>query len=207
MHCPFCKKRIGTWCRKAKSVDTLVDQKLWQRTQTDFADELQARHKGNADTLFNEGGFSHEFTFEDGAIGKEFEEQLAQLRQEDQKRRDRELADSKKLIAALQLEDQGQGAGPRQVQEVAAGNSDPPPEFLEAQRRLEAEIEQQRKDEELARKLQEQLERESDFSSNRTRASPRITNKKQKGPRQLTLEEALMPSTKRRKLQNGDMEK
>ena len=26
LHCPFCKKRIGTWCRKAKNLDNLVDK-------------------------------------------------------------------------------------------------------------------------------------------------------------------------------------
>ena len=31
--CPFCKKRIGTWCRKAKKVETLVNKVLWKKIQ------------------------------------------------------------------------------------------------------------------------------------------------------------------------------
>ncbi len=201
LHCPFCKKRIGTWSRRAKKVESLIDQKLWTRIQKDFPNEVQARLKGSASTLFDEGGFSHDFTFEDGAIRKEFEEQMAQMQEEDQRRRDKEMAESKKLIAALQLEDQA---------EVAAnGNGvhpdpepEPPAEFLEAQRRLEAQIEQQKKDEQLARRLQQQL-KDHDFSPGggpRTRSSPRASSsaKKSKGPRQLTLEETLRPSKKRK---------
>ena len=69
LHCPFCKKRIGTWCRKAKNLDNLVDKPLWTFIQENYATELQNRIKGDATTLFEEGGWTHEFTFEDGVIG------------------------------------------------------------------------------------------------------------------------------------------
>merc|ERR1719232_2176443 len=66
LHCPFCKKRIGTWARKAKNLDNLVDKPLWTFIQENYDTELQNRIKGNATTLFEEGGWTHEFTFEDG---------------------------------------------------------------------------------------------------------------------------------------------
>ncbi len=64
MHCPFCKKRIGTWCRRAKNMDTLIDKPLWETIQSKFPNELEARLAGSASTLFDEGGFSHDFAFE-----------------------------------------------------------------------------------------------------------------------------------------------
>ena len=73
------------------------------------------------------------------------------------------------------------------------------------QQKLEKDIEQQKKDEELAKRLQEELTN-SPSSSNRviiTRNSPRSVNKtlsakKAKGPRQMTLEET-MASRKRKR--------
>ena len=75
------------------------------------------------------------------------------------------------------------------------------------QQKLEKDIEQQKKDEELAKRLQEELTNSpSASSSNRviiTRNSPRSVNKtlsakKAKGPRQMTLEET-MASRKRKR--------
>ena len=65
MHCPFCKKRLSTWRRKAKKVDELIDQKLWKRIQTDFPTEIEKRLAGDGTTLFREDGFTHDFTFKD----------------------------------------------------------------------------------------------------------------------------------------------
>ena len=107
MHCPFCKKRIGTWCRKAKNLDSLIDKPLWDKIQSQHSAELEARMKGVASTLFDEGGFSHDFSYEDGDIGKEFQEQLKQIRAEDELRKNKELVESQKLIEAIQLEELG----------------------------------------------------------------------------------------------------
>ena len=46
MHCPFCKKRIGTWCRRAKNIDTLIDKPLWTFIQENYQTEIQNRIKG-----------------------------------------------------------------------------------------------------------------------------------------------------------------
>ena len=78
MHCPFCKKRLSTWRRKAgKKVDELIDQKLWTQIQTDFPTEIQKRLSGDGTTLFREFGFTHDFTFENGVVGKELQDQGA----------------------------------------------------------------------------------------------------------------------------------
>lgn len=185
MHCPFCKKRIGTWCRKAKKLESLIDTSLWKTIQDKFPDELEARKSGAASTLFDEGGFSHDFAFEDGLIGKEFEQQLAQIKAEEELRKSKELVESRKLIEAIQLEE----------------NID-----IEAQRQLEQQIEQQRKDEEFARQLQQSQSPPKNKIMTRS-LTPKSSGKKlaksnAAGPRQLTLEETLLNSSRKRKREN-----
>ena len=154
LHCPFCKKRISNWCRKAKNVDSLIDKNLWTRIQKDFENEIRARQDGTATTLFDEGGFSHDFVFEDGAIGKEFEEQMKQIRAEEQSRRDKELVESRKLIEAIQLEELGNNLNNGNLDNKRIRLS----ENETGNKQLEAQIEQQKKDEELARRLQSESE-------------------------------------------------
>ena len=225
LNCPFCKKRISNWCRKAKSVDALIDQKLWATIQKDFETEVQARLAGEASTLFVEGGFTHDFTFEDGAIGKEFQDQIDQIQAEENRRRDKELAESRKLIESIQLEERLGQANPtnnvenRNEREEQNGHKPHEPinetindnenrdefeataELIELQRQLEARIEQQKKDEEFARQLQEEFRENSitsspgvstrrRSSSSRSTASKNSPNasKQTKGPRQMTLD-------------------
>ena len=219
LNCPFCKKRISTWCRKAKNVDALIDQKLWATIQKDFDTEVQARLAGAASTLFVEGGFTHEFTFEDGAIGKEFQDQIEQIQAEENRRRDKELVESRRLIESIQLEERlGDGetnnVENRNNREQQNGHDDVPinddenrdefeatDELIELQRQLEARIEQQKKDEEFARQLQEEFRENSITSSpgvstRRRSSSSRSTSSKKspncskqtKGPRQMTLD-------------------
>lgn len=137
--------------------------------------------------MFEEHGFTHEFTFEDGVIGKEFAEQLQTIRAEEEQRRTKELVESQKLIEAIQLE------------EFDDNNSG----FLSMQKKLEADIEQQKKDEELAKKLQQELESPSSSRVIVTRNSPRNVNKmlnakRTKGPRQMTLEETMLSRKRKR---------
>ena len=115
----------------------MIDQPLWQEIQVKFPKEVQDRDQGAAETLFNEGGFSHDFTFEDGVIGREFEEQMQQLRAEEELRKNKELVESEKLIKAIQLE----GLDTEQPSDVVPEASDS--SFIDMQRQLEAEIEQQ----------------------------------------------------------------
>ena len=80
------------------------------------------------------------------------------------------------------------------------------------QKKLEAEIEQRKKDEELARKLSQE-ELISSPSTSRiilTRNSPRTSktlmgsaSKRCKGPRQMTLEETMKHGCKKRKIDEG----
>ena len=169
LHCPFCKKRISNWCRKAKNVDSLIDKNLWTRIQKDFENEIRARQDGTATTLFDEGGFSHDFVFEDGAIGKEFEEQMKKIRAEEQIRRDKELVESRKLIEAIQLEELGNNLNNGNLDNKRIRLS----ENETGNKQLEAQIEQQKKDEELARRLQS----ESEFA-NSGRNSPGVSTRK-----------------------------
>merc|ERR1712240_848147 len=45
LNCPFCKKRIGTWHRRAKNVDSLINQHLWAYIRDNFGDKVNARMK------------------------------------------------------------------------------------------------------------------------------------------------------------------
>jgi len=201
LHCPFCKKRIGTWCRQAKKLEALIDQPLWQEIQVKFPKEVQDREQGAAETLFNEGGFSHDFTFEDGVIGREFEEQMQQLRAEEELRKNKELVESEKLIKAIQLE----GLDTEQPSDVVPEASDS--SFIDMQRQLEAEIEQQKRDEEFARSLQQQIEKnpQPGVATRRTSLTPKAKKSAgaTKGPRQLTLEETMMQGRKRKRDHNS----
>ena len=188
---------------QAKKLESLIDQPLWKEIQQKFAKEVEDRAKGDAETLFNEGGFTHDFTFEDGVIGREFEEQMEQLRAEEELRKSKELVESQKLIKAIQLEELE--SGPSEAIPEAADSS-----FLAIQRQLEAEIEQQKQDEELARQLQGEMEtnQEPGITTRRATLTPKTKKTKTvaksatKGPRQLTLEE-MMQGRKRKREQSS----
>ena len=166
---------------------------------------MQDREKGTAKTLFDEGGFTHDFTFEDGVIGKEFEEQMEQLRAEEELRKSKELVESQKLIKAIQLEELDSGMSP--VEEAVPESADL--SFIAMQRQVEAEIEQQKRDEELARTLQEQMEKsENGVTTRRAILTPKTKRtatavSSTKGPRQLTLEETIMQNRKRKRDQTS----
>lgn len=131
--------------------------------------------------------------------GKEFAEQIQAIRAEEEQKRTKELLESQKLIEAIQLEE-------------AIENPEANSEFLSMQKKLEAEIEQRKKDEELAKKLSQE-EMISSPSTSRiivTRNSPRSSktllssaSKRCKGPRQMTLEETMKQGSKKRKLDEG----
>ena len=89
--------------KKCSWLTSSIDKPLWTFIQENYGTELQNRIRGDATTLFEENGFTHEFTFEDGAIGKEFAEQLQQIRAEEEQRKTKELIESQKLIEAIQL--------------------------------------------------------------------------------------------------------
>ena len=166
-----------------------------------FPKEVQDRDQGAAETLFNEGGFSHDFTFEDGVIGREFEEQMQQLRAEEELRKNKELVESEKLIKAIQLE----GLDTEQPSDVVPEASDS--SFIDMQRQLEAEIEQQKRDEEFARSLQQQIEKnpQPGVATRRNSVTPKAKKSAgaSKGPRQLTLEETMMQGRKRKRDHNS----
>jgi len=200
LHCPFCKKRIGTWCRQAKKLESLIDQPLWKEIQDKFQKEVEDRNAGSAETLFDEGGFCHDFTYEDGVIGREFEEQMEQLRREEELRKSKELVESEKLIKAIQLEELEPSGSIEQTDSIPEATDS---SFIAMQRQLETEIEQQKRDEELARRLQKQLEKspQSSMATRRASLTPARAKKSKpvtKGARQLTLQETLNQGKKRK---------
>jgi len=81
--------------------------------------------------------------------------------------------------------------------------------FIAMQRQVEAEIEQQKRDEELARTLQEQMEKsENGVTTRRAILTPKTKRtatavSSTKGPRQLTLEETIMQNRKRKRDQTS----
>lgn len=177
LHCPFCKRRIGTWCRQAgKDLSKLIDVELWGHIRERFPDLVEARLSGRTDEDATKEGifyveFSHDICAE-GQIGKEFEHQLEQLRQEERARQAKETLKSQALIAKIQLEELRSGrdevnasldvsdvlATPKVPDRVhpAPGTPDVIDEtFLDLQKQAEKRILQAKADEELARRLQE----------------------------------------------------
>ena len=152
-------------------------------------------------TRFLQGNFN--WSWSSFFLGKEFAEQIQAIRAEEEQKRTKELLESQKLIEAIQLEE-------------AIENPEANSEFLNMQKKLEAEIEQRKKDEELARKLsQEELISSPSTSRiiltrNSPRNSPRTSktlmgsaSKRCKGPRQMTLEETMKHGCKKRKIDEG----
>lgn len=45
--CPMCRLRIGSWLRTATKQNSLVNLKLWALLQDQFANELQAKFRGD----------------------------------------------------------------------------------------------------------------------------------------------------------------
>lgn len=39
--CPLCRKRIGSWLRRARKTRTLVDDQYWQAIQDQFPQQVQ----------------------------------------------------------------------------------------------------------------------------------------------------------------------
>ena len=101
---------------------------------------------------------------------------MEQLRAEEELRKSKELVESQKLIKAIQLEELE--SGPSEAIPEAADSS-----FLAIQRQLEAEIEQQKQDEELARQLQGEMEtnQEPGITTRRATLTPKTKKTNQPG--------------------------
>ena len=221
LNCPFCKKRIGTWHRRAKDVNTLIDIRLWNYLKENFSQEVNARLNGEtSDDATTEGIFNVEFSHnicESGQIGQEFQSQIKQIERENQERLDKEELKSKALIEKIQREelmtkenDSGASNSPHEVlntpttvnisdvQDTPAIAPEFDEEFMAMQKIAEKRILQAKLDEEYAKKLQD--EEQATTSSFKTPVSTRSrTPKRPKGPRQLTLEETI--KAKRRRIE------
>jgi hypothetical protein len=85
--CPFCKRRIGTWCRRAKKIETLVDKNLWKKIQDQFPVLVAARLAGESqnDVLSTNGLFEESWSHnicESGIIRQEFQAQVNRISKE-----------------------------------------------------------------------------------------------------------------------------
>lgn len=107
LNCPFCKTRIGTWCRKSKKDNKIIDHKLWKIIQEDFPDEVRKRLEGLDDSI-NEAEESfpclpiHNFC-EEGEIKADFEKEMEKLQEDERKKREEEIKKSEEYIKQLQL--------------------------------------------------------------------------------------------------------
>ena len=96
---------------------------------------------------------------------------MKQIRAEEQSRRDKELVESRKLIEAIQLEELGNNLNNGNLDNKRIRLS----ENETGNRQLEAQIEQQKKDEELARRLQSGFEVANTNGGN---SSPGVSTRK-----------------------------
>ena len=115
-------------------------------------------------------------------------------------RKSKELVESEKLIKAIQLEELEPSGSIEQTDSIPEATDS---SFIAMQRQLETEIEQQKRDEELARRLQKQLEKspQSSMATRRASLTPARAKKSKpvtKGARQLTLQETLNQGKKRK---------
>lgn len=47
--CPMCRRRISVWCRQASKTNTLVNEALWQRIQSQYPDRIKSVSEGAVD--------------------------------------------------------------------------------------------------------------------------------------------------------------
>jgi len=222
LNCPFCKTRVGTWHRRAKSVDNLIDLRLWNYLQQNFGEKVADRLRAEAgevgvesedyvdESLFAQTWFTHNLV-ESGQIGQEFKSQLKELESEDMIRKQKDELKSQALIRKIQQQDKlktdqsdsqteevttqdllenaddyGNDPEISDVLETPGGDANffkPPSqlgssssldsEFLQNQKLIEERLAQQRRDEEFAKRLQQEEEILSRSPAAQTRRSPR----------------------------------
>jgi hypothetical protein len=49
--CPLCRKRVGGWLRTAKKQGKLVNKDLWTYIQTNFAEYVNTKQRGEDDDI------------------------------------------------------------------------------------------------------------------------------------------------------------
>ncbi|XP_065348258.1 E3 ubiquitin-protein ligase rnf168-like isoform X1 [Cloeon dipterum] len=106
--CPMCRKRVGAWLRKERKEGSLVNAKLWEHIQRNYADYVAMKQKGEDDCLEDvlEGsGPAPVKISQPGEIRKEFETSQAKLEVELKQRQEAEEKASVELIMQLQEEE------------------------------------------------------------------------------------------------------
>lgn len=102
--CPLCRTRIASWARRATREGTLVNQRLWERIQEAFPDEVARRLRGEDDTsVFEEDPYRH--LSGPGEIREEYERALQREVQEYLRQRSAEELAGQELARRLAEEE------------------------------------------------------------------------------------------------------
>lgn len=164
--CPMCKKRISIWHRKASRAggSGIVDRDLWNKIQAAFPEMVREKRAGlDDDPDLVEDLFPclpiHQFA-EEGSIGKEFQNQMKNMR-------DEMNADRENEAASFCMENGDEDIG------VAS------PEVIQSQKEALLRYQQIRADEELARKTQ--MAQNSSSPSSSTRSQKAATSARKGG--------------------------
>ncbi|XP_059474047.1 E3 ubiquitin-protein ligase RNF168-like [Neocloeon triangulifer] len=106
--CPMCRKRVGAWLRKERKEGSLVNAKLWEHIQRNYAEYVAMKQKGEDDCLEDvlEGSAPAPVKIcEPGEIRKEFESTQAKLDDEMRAKQEAEEKASAELIKQLREEE------------------------------------------------------------------------------------------------------
>jgi len=110
LQCPFCKKSVRTWTRKAKKDKSYIDAALWDKTQRLFPEEVKLRQEGESvDIPDKELDFSYVQSrqhYGDGELRKEYEQEQARQREEFERRQKQEEEASSDLLKSFLMEEE-----------------------------------------------------------------------------------------------------
>ncbi|KAM5163146.1 E3 ubiquitin-protein ligase RNF168 isoform 1-T2 [Mantella aurantiaca] len=183
--CPFCRLRVSSWARRNARSGTLVNQELWKTIQRQYPEECHRRACG-LDT--EEDDFEDGFTphpapqiCEPGEIRQEYEAEITKIEAERLRREEEERKASEEYIHKLLAEEEAE-------QRLSLERS---------QRELE---EQMKKDEELARMLNSDLNESTASSVHMSPVESPVIHRK-------TVNAKSCKNVKGKETQSGDIER
>ena len=179
--CPVCRARMSSWCRRATRADSLVSEPLWTFLQDRFGPQVQLRQAGGgsqslvADPSVS-GVYHHHQLAGRGEIRSEFEALLEKERRDREQRAKEEEEQSLALIKRLQEEEldaestsfhsdppaKNGISGNLEMADLAMTNNDLSldPRLVEEQQRIVDQLEQERSDGHVAKRLQRAMDQE-----------------------------------------------
>lgn len=104
--CPMCKRRLGSWARKAALQGKLINLKKWNQIQEQYPDLIQNKNSiiGN-DKVFQNFTSPHKLAAP-GEVNKEYVESLEKHIKEREEQRKREEEESLRFIQQLQKQEE-----------------------------------------------------------------------------------------------------